>query len=260
MVRRTVFFMRGKKRVSEERKRRRTGGDDLALRLFAICGAAMFTSMGAAGADTAMKVDGTQRLGGPAPIVGGNAGTSVAIPPAVGAARVSPLSSGLCVFPGCPENPLAGWTHASQKRRFLARKSAHRKLAYRRAKRAPRIRLRPGHRAITLLRRHHPGRPHPIAGVNRNPYVSRRPLHLAFPRYGTGALAAQSDLELAPVSRYRYSWRNGSYLTLGVHGHYGIGRGWDILSGVDYVSHTKALSSQEVDDSRAYIGVMHRFQ
>ncbi|MBU2816651.1 hypothetical protein HF282_03980, partial [Acidithiobacillus ferrooxidans] len=122
-----------------------------------------------------------------------------------------------------------------------------------------RIRLRPGHRAVALLR-HHPGRPHPIAGVNRNPYMSRRPLHLAFPRYGTGALAVQSGLELAPISRYRYSWRNGSYLTLGVHGHYGIVRGWDILSGVDYVSHTKALSPQEVDDSRAYIGVMHKFQ
>ncbi|MFA6181973.1 MAG: hypothetical protein WC672_07640 [Acidithiobacillus sp.] len=226
MIRRTVFFLRGKKRVSEERKRRRTGGDDLALRLFALCGLAMFTSIG---------------------------------PPAIGATQVSPLSGGLCIFPGCPENPLADWTRAPQKQRFLARKSAHRKPAHRRAKRALRIRLRPGHRAIALLRRH-PGRPHPIAGVSRNPYVSRRPLHLAFPRYGTGALAVQSGLELAPVSRYRYSWRNGSYLTLGVHGHYGIGRGWDILSGVDYVSHTKALSPQEVDDSRAYIGVMHRFQ
>jgi len=226
MIRRTVFFLRSKKRVSEERKRRRTGGDDLALRLFALCGVAMFTSIG---------------------------------PPAVGATQVSPLSGGLCVFPGCPENPLADWTRAPQKQRFLARKSAHRKPAHRRAKRALRIRLRPGHRAIALLRRH-PGRPHPIAGVSRNPYMSRRPLHLAFPRYGIGALAVQSGLELAPVSRYRYSWRNGSYLTLGVHGHYGIGRGWDILSGVDYVSHTKALSPQEVDDSRAYIGVMHRFQ
>lgn len=226
MIRRTVFFLRGKKRVSGERKRRRTGGDDLALRLFALCGLAMFTSIG---------------------------------PPAIGATQVSPLSGGLCIFPGCPENPLADWTRAPQKQRFLARKSAHRKPAHRRAKRALRIRLRPGHRAIALLRRH-PGRPHPIAGVSRNPYVSRRPLHLAFPRYGTGALAVQSGLELAPVSRYRYSWRNGSYLTLGVHGHYGIGRGWDILSGVDYVSHTKALSPQEVDDSRAYIGVMHRFQ
>lgn len=226
MIRRTVFFLRGKKRVSEERKRRRTGGDDLALRLFALCGLAMFTSIG---------------------------------PPAIGATQVSPLSGGLCIFPGCPENPLADWTRAPQKQRFLARKSAHRKPAHRRAKRALRIRLRPGHRAIALLRRH-PGRPHPIAGVSRNPYVSRRPLHLAFPRYGIGALAVQSGLELAPVSRYRYSWRNGSYLTLGVHGHYGIGRGWDILSGVDYVSHTKALSPQEVDDSRAYIGVMHRFQ
>ena len=221
--------MRGKKRVSEERKRRRTVGDDLALRLFALCGVAMFTSIGPAGADAAMKADSTQRPGG------------------------------LCIFPGCPENPLADWTRAPQKQRFLARKSAHRKPAHRRAKRALRIRLRPGHRAIALLR-HHPGRPHPIAGVSRNPYVSRRPLHLAFPRYGTGALAARSGLELAPVSRYRYSWRNGSYLTLGVHGHYGIGRGWDLLSGVDYVSHTKALSPQEVDDSRAYIGVMHRFQ
>ncbi|MHB1660381.1 MAG: hypothetical protein ACYDD9_08215 [Acidithiobacillus sp.] len=198
----------------------------MALRLFALCGVAMFTSIG---------------------------------PPAVGATQVSPLSGGLCVFPGCPENPLADWTRAPQKQRFLARKSAHRKPAHRRAKRALRIRLRPGHRAIALLRRH-PGRPHPIAGVSRNPYMSRRPLHLAFPRYGIGALAVQSGLELAPVSRYRYSWRNGSYLTLGVHGHYGIGRGWDILSGVDYVSHTKALSPQEVDDSRAYIGVMHRFQ
>ncbi len=226
MIRRTVFFLRGKKRVSEERKRRRTGGDDLALRLFALCGLAMFTSIG---------------------------------PPAIGATQVSPLSGGLCIFPGCPENPLADWTRAPQKQRFLARKSAHRKPAHRRAKRTLRIRLRPGHRAIALLRRH-PGRPHPIAGVSRNPYMSRRPLHLAFPRYGTGALAVQSGLELAPVSRYRYSWRNGSYLTLGVHGHYGIGRGWDILSGVDYVSHTKALSPQEVDDSRAYIGVMHRFQ
>ena len=259
MIRRTVFFLRGRKRVSEERKRRRTGGDDFALRLFALCGVAMFTSIGPAGADAALKADSTQRPGGPAPSVAGNAGTSAAVPPAVGAAQVSPLSGGLCIFPGCPENPLADWTRAPQKQRFLARKSAHRKPAHRRAKRALRIRLRPGHRAIALLRRH-PGRPHPIAGVSRNPYMSRRPLHLAFPRYGIGALAVQSGLELAPVSRYRYSWRNGSYLTLGVHGHYGIGRGWDILSGVDYVSHTKALSPQEVDDSRAYIGVMHRFQ
>ena len=226
MIRRTIFFLRGKKRVSEERKRRRTGADDLPLRLFALCGVAMFTSIG---------------------------------PPAIGATQVSPLSGGLCIFPGCPGNPLADWTRAPQRQRFLARKSAHRKPAHRRGKRALRIRLRPGHKAIALLR-HHPGRPHPIAGVSHNPYMSRRPLHLAFPRYGTGALAAKSALELAPISRYRYSWRNGSYLTLGVHGHYGIGQGWDILSGVDYVSHTKALSPQEVDDSRAYIGVMHRFQ
>lgn len=226
MIRRTIFFLRGKKRVSEERKRRQTGGDDLPLRLFALCGVAMFTSIG---------------------------------PLAVGVAQASPLSGGLCIFPGCPGNPLADWTRAPQKQRLLARKSAHRKPAHRRGKRALRIRLRPGHKAIALLR-HHPGRPHPIAGVSRNPYMSRRPLHLAFPRYGTGALAVQSALELAPISRYRYSWRNGSYLTLGVHGHYGIRQGWDILSGVDYVSHTKALSPQEVDDSRAYIGVLHRFQ
>ena len=193
MIRRTIFFLRGKKRVSEERKRRRTGGDDLPLRLFALCGVAMFTSIG---------------------------------PLAVGAAQASPLSGGLCIFPGCPGNPLADWTRAPQRQRFLARKSAHRKPAHRRGKRALRIRLRPGHKAIALLR-HHPGRPHPIAGVSRNPYMSRRPLHLAFPRYGTGALAAKSALELAPISRYRYSWRNGSYLTLGVHGHYGIGQGWD---------------------------------
>lgn len=250
--------MRGKKRVSEERKRRRTGGDDLALRLFALCGVAMFTSMGPAGADAAMKVDSAQRLDEPVPNVEGNARTSAAVPPAVGAALVSPLSGDLCIFPGCPENPLAAWTSAPQQQRFLARKSAHREPVHRRAKRTLRIRLRPGHRASALLR-HHPGRPHPIAGMSRNPYVSRRPLHLAFPRYGIGALAIQNGLELAPVSRYRYSWRNGSYLTLGVHGHYGVGRGWDILSGVDYVSHTKAISPQEVDGSRAYIGVMHRF-
>ena len=259
MIRRTIFFLRGKKRVSEERKRRRTGADDLPLRLFALCGVAMFTSIGPAGADAAMKADSTQRPGGPTPSVAGSARTSAAVPPVVGAAQVSPLSGGLCIFPGCPGNPLADWTRAPQRQRFLARKSAHRKPAHRRDKRALRIRLRPGHKAIALLR-HHPGRSHPIAGVSRNPYMSRRPLRLAFPRYGTGTLAVQSALELAPISRYRYSWRNGSYLTLGVHGHYGIGQGWDILSGIDYVSHTKALSPQEVDDSRAYIGVMHRFQ
>jgi hypothetical protein len=259
MIRRTIFFLRGKKRVSEERKRRRTGADDLPLRLFALCGVAMFTSIGPAGADAAMKTDSTQRPGGPTASVAGSARTSAAVSPVVGAAQVSPLSGGLCIFPGCPGNPLADWIRAPQRQRFLARKSAHRKPAHRRDKRALRIRLRPGHKAIALLR-HHPGRSHPIAGVSRNPYMSRRPLHLAFPRYGTGTLAVQSALELAPISRYRYSWRNGSYLTLGVHGHYGIGQGWDILSGIDYVSHTKALSPQEVDDSRAYIGVMHRFQ